>query len=166
MSLALFWLSGVAALLSALGVVFSRQALQSVLWMFALLISLSGVMIALGAYLLALVTVLVYAGAILVLFTFVVMFVGQQNGRKKIGRWRLGWAVAALVATLFAAWPVLCGAGHGQGAEAINSLTRTSLYGPELFARYQLPTQIAGWLLLWVAVGAFNIMSREGVRKV
>lgn len=158
MAQTLFWISAVASIVCALGVILSRQALQSVLWMFALLLSLSGAMVALGAYLLALVTVLVYAGAILVLFTFVVMFMGQQPVRAQIGRARFWWALLATVG-VFVLFAPACGwASQGGTIAYTNSLPLTPLYGPELFYRYQLPTQLAAWILLWVAVGAFNIM--------
>ncbi len=155
---ALFYLSAIVAIVSALGVVFSWQAIQSVLWMFALLIGLSGLMVYLGAYLLGLITMLVYAGAILVLFAFVVMFMGQSPSPKRPGRMRLWWSLMAIVGALVIILPLSVSSGGPLLFTQDNSLSRTVLYGPELFARYQVPAQLAAWILLWVAVGAFNTL--------
>lgn len=160
---AFFWLFSSAALLSSLGVVFSREALHSACWMFAVLLALSGVMAWLGAWFLALVTMLVYAGAILVLFTFVIMFLGQRAPQKQIGRWRL--LAASLAVVVVAAFICLQGVAQPEFFGAQNSLTRTAEYGAELFGRFCLPTQLAGWVLLWVMVGSFNTSAsrREGL---
>lgn len=161
----LFYISSAVAIVSALGVVFSWQAIQSVLWMFALLIGLSGLMVYLGAYLIGLLTMLVYAGAILVLFAFVVMFMGQRPSPKRPGRARLGFALMAILCSLFVVLPLSVTAGGPLIFTDNNSLSRTVLYGPELFARYQVPAQLAAWILLWVAVGAFNALGAPASHK-
>lgn len=162
----LFVLCSAAGLLSALGVIFSRQAIQSVLWMFALLLCLSGLMVALGAYLLAVVTLLVYAGAILVLFAFVVMFMGQRASPKATGAARIWWAIMALLGLAVLILPLTAMPQPPQIFTQENSLPRTVLYGPELFARYQVPAQLAAWLILWSAVGAFNVLGAPRKKEV
>ena len=155
---AFFWLFSSTTLVAALGVIFSRQAIQSVCWMFALLLSLSGLMAYLGAYLLALITMLVYAGAILVLFAFVIMFIGQRLPRKQVGRWRLMWALMALAAIIIFLLPFAQLATLPQFFAGENSLARTAMYGSELFGRFQLPTEITAWIILWVTVGVFQVI--------
>jgi|GEM_PF-2126366 NADH-quinone oxidoreductase subunit J len=161
MSEVLFWLSSVVAVVSALGIVFSPQAAQSAFWMFAELLGISGIMAALGAYLLSLVTLLVYAGAILVLFIFVIMFMGQRLPIKQIGGLRLAGALLAAAFVVVLLLPLIFSPTHMFPSSAAGALTHTELYGSELFGRYQLLTQMGAWVLLWVGVGAFNINGRR-----
>ncbi len=158
---AFFWLGAAAAIVSALGVVFSRDALISAVWMSAELIALSGIMASLGAYLLALITMLVYAGAILILFAFVIMFVGQRAPQEQTGRSRLLASFLALTLILAFLWPlaqIILPSGGNNTAGAAKALSQANLYGAELFGHYLLPTQLCAWILLWVSVGAFNII--------
>ena len=62
------------ALLSALGVVFAKNPIHSVLFLILTFFSLSGHYLLLNAQFLAAVNIIVYAGAIMVLFLFVIMF--------------------------------------------------------------------------------------------
>jgi len=154
---ALFWISSIVAVISALGVVFSPQAAQSVYWMFAVLISLSGVMASIGAYLLSLITLLVYAGAILVLFVFVIMFMGQPVPLKQIGWPRLMGAFLAAALMILLLFPLGFSLLSAHSGVAVDCLSRTEWYGTEQFGRYQLLTQLGAWIILWVGVGAFKI---------
>ncbi len=154
------------AVLSALGVIFSPQGVQSALWMAAALLGISGVMASMGAWLVGLLTFLVYAGAILMLFVFVVMFTGQQRSGKKIGRWRFLFALASIVGGVLLLYPAFGQAVQQNFFGAQNSLCCSTAYGAELFGRYFLAVELMAWLLLWVAVGALHLSSpakKEGV---
>src|SRR6188768_4595945 len=69
----LFWFLSVVALCCALGVVLSRNPVNSVLFLILTFFSISGHYILMNAQFLAVVNVIVYAGAIMVLFLFVIM---------------------------------------------------------------------------------------------
>ena len=161
----IFWLFSMITLGSALGVVFSRQAMQSACWMFALLLGLSGLMAFLGAYLLALLTIIVYLGAILVLFTFVIMFMGQRAPMKQIGRMRLLGALGAGVTAIVVLWPIFQDTGSALAFGAGNTLPQNTLYGAALFGHWALASQLVGWILLWVSVGVFNIVGTPSSNK-
>src|SRR5687768_13847493 len=68
-----FTLISAGVVVSSIGVVRSRSAVYSVLWLVAAMCGTAALFVLLGAYLIAAVQVLVYAGAILVLFLFIVM---------------------------------------------------------------------------------------------
>src|ERR1044072_8203639 len=69
----LFWILSVAALSCALGVVLSRNPVNSVLFLILTFFAISGHYILMNAQFLAVVNVIVYAGAFMVLFLFVIM---------------------------------------------------------------------------------------------
>src|ERR1700741_3523398 len=69
----LFWILSVLALSCALGVVLSRNPVNSVMFLILTFFSISGHYILMNAQFLAIVNIIVYAGAIMVLFLFVVM---------------------------------------------------------------------------------------------
>src|ERR1700748_3071634 len=69
----LFWVLSVIAVGSALGVILSRNPVNSVMFLILTFFSISGHYILMNAQFLAIVNVIVYAGAIMVLFLFVIM---------------------------------------------------------------------------------------------
>src|ERR1041384_1691668 len=68
-----FWVLSVMAVSCALGVVFSRNPVSSVLFLILSFFAISGHYILMNAQFLAIVNIIVYAGAIMVLFLFVIM---------------------------------------------------------------------------------------------
>src|ERR1700741_2282986 len=69
----LFWILSVLALSCALGVVLSRNPVNSVMFLILTFFAISGHYILMNAQFLAIVNIIVYAGAIMVLFLFVIM---------------------------------------------------------------------------------------------
>src|ERR1700743_2623263 len=69
----LFWVLSVMAVGSALGVIFSRNPVNSVMFLILTFFAISGHYILMNAQFLAIVNIIVYAGAIMVLFLFVIM---------------------------------------------------------------------------------------------
>jgi NADH-quinone oxidoreductase subunit J len=148
----LFWLLAVAVLVAGLGVAFSPKAIESVMWLFAMVLGVAGIAAVLGSPIVALLLILTYAGAIVVLFAFVAMAVGAQKTLQRIGKTRAIAAGALVVALLTSAvWPLVAGFA-GNPAHA------NSAAGLGLLTTYFLPTQLVGWLLLWVCVGTLNIV--------
>jgi NADH-quinone oxidoreductase subunit J len=68
-----FWVLAVMSLLCAVGVVTSRNPVNSVLFLIMTFFTIAGHYLLLNAQFLAVVHVIVYAGAIMVLFLFVIM---------------------------------------------------------------------------------------------
>ena len=158
---AFFWLFSVTAVVSALCVILNRQAVGSAFSMFGFILSVSGLMASLGAYMLSLITLLVYAGAILVLFVFVIMFVGQRVPRKQVGRWRCLAALLAVVGLAIYSAPLYALSVQPQIFGNWNSLPNNVQYGLSLFGQYQLATQFTGWVLLWVTVGVYKLATSK-----
>src|SRR4051812_49085928 len=69
----LFWILSVITLSCALGVILSRNPVNSVLFLILTFFAISGHYILMNAQFLAVVNIIVYAGAIMVLFLFVIM---------------------------------------------------------------------------------------------
>src|SRR5215203_2266679 len=69
----LFWILSVVALSCALGVILSRNPVNSVLFLVLTFFAISGHYVLMNAQFLAIVNIIVYAGAIMVLFLFVIM---------------------------------------------------------------------------------------------
>src|SRR5271155_4676552 len=83
----LFWTLSAIAVGCALGVILSRNPVNSVMFLIGTFFAISGHYILLNAQFLAIVNIIVYAGAIMVLFLFVIMLmnlnadVEPQKGR-------------------------------------------------------------------------------------
>jgi NADH-quinone oxidoreductase subunit J len=76
---AVFILASFAALISAFGVVSSRNPVHSALSLVATLFSIAVLFVSQDAHFLAAVQVIVYAGAVVVLFLFVIMLLGVDR---------------------------------------------------------------------------------------
>ena len=74
-----FWFSGGLAVLGALGLILSRKAVHSALWVALTMINLAVLYVANSAPFLGMVQVVVYTGAVMMLFLFVLMVVGVDS---------------------------------------------------------------------------------------
>jgi len=153
-----FWIFCAALLICALGVILSPKAMVSLLWMFGVILSASGILAFMGAYMISLILLLVYVGAILVLFTFVLMFVGQRATRKKLGRMRLMMGGVAIVIFSIFLIPIIIQSPGLPFGEVKSNLSHSSAYGLQLFGEYHFLVQMSGWLLLWVSVGTLRLL--------
>ncbi len=79
MTVFLFVVFGALTLVGALGVVVSRHAVHSALWLVLTLVSVAVLFLLQNAQLVAAVQIIVYAGAIVVLFLFVIMLLGVDR---------------------------------------------------------------------------------------
>ncbi len=154
------------SVVSALGMVLSRNAVYSALLLVVNFFCLAGFYVLLEAQFVAVVQVIVYAGAIMVLFLFVLMLLGvesQESVRETIRGQRpaavlltlglLVAIVAALAAGVFDAAPAsLAAANEGGNVQAVGRL---------LFTRYTFAFETAGVLLVVAAVGALVLGKRQ-----
>ena len=74
-----FWVLGPLSLLGALGMIFSRNAVHSALWLALTMLSLGALYMIQQAPFLGFTQVIVYTGAIMMLFLFVLMMVGRES---------------------------------------------------------------------------------------
>jgi NADH-quinone oxidoreductase subunit J len=77
--LVVFWACAILAVAGALGMVLSRKAVHSALWIALTMINLAILYVANSAPFLGMVQVIVYTGAVMMLFLFVLMVVGVDS---------------------------------------------------------------------------------------
>src|SRR5690349_2591693 len=73
-----FWILGPLSVLGALGMLFSRNAVHSALWLVLTMLSLGMIYMVQQAPFLGFVQIIVCTGAIMMLFLFVLMVVGRD----------------------------------------------------------------------------------------
>ncbi|MFP3940300.1 MAG: NADH-quinone oxidoreductase subunit J [Thermoanaerobaculia bacterium] len=159
MELAVFCLFGFLALGSAVVVVLHRDPVKSTLSLVLTLFSTAVLFVLLGAPFIGVLQVLIYTGAIVVLFLFVVMLLNlQREARRSEPGGGLQKVLAGLGAVVFGAatvvgvWRATAGASTERLSEGFVDLEG---FAQDLFARYLLPFEIVGLLLLVAVIGAY-----------
>ena len=107
-----FWVSGTLAVIGALGMVISRKAVHSALFIALTMINLAILYVANSAPFLGMVQIIVYTGAVMMLFLFVLMVVGVDSSDSLIETIK-GQRVAAFL--LGVGFSILLIAGIGNG---------------------------------------------------
>ncbi|MBS1772542.1 MAG: NADH-quinone oxidoreductase subunit J [Bacteroidetes bacterium] len=158
----LFWFLTVMALSCALGVILSRNPVNSVLFLIATFFAISGHYILMNAQFLAIVNIIVYAGAIMVLFLFVIMLMNlnadtepQKNRLIQLAGVISGGALFLVVLAALR-------------TSTVNVLEQTSTdigliknLGKTLFTQFVLPFEISSVLFLSAMIGAVVIGKKE-----
>jgi NADH-quinone oxidoreductase subunit J len=163
-----FWILGPIALAGALGMVFSRNAVHSALWLVNTMLCLGVFYVVQQAPFLGAVQIIVYTGAIMILFLFVLMLVGRDSSDSVVETLRgqrvaatvLGIGFAGLVGAGIARATMhltVTGLGTNQlgGNNNINGLARL------IFTRYLLAFEVTSALLITAAVGAMVLAHIE-----
>ncbi|TFV65445.1 UNVERIFIED_ORG: NADH-quinone oxidoreductase subunit J [Bacillus sp. AZ43] len=169
-----FWILGPVALAGALGMVFSRNAVHSALWLVNTMLALGVFYVVQEAPFLGAVQIIVYTGAIMILFLFVLMLVGRDSSDSVVETLR-GQRIAATVLGLgFAA---LVGAGIARATQDLPATGLDAVQGEEgniaaiaesLFTDYLLAFEVTSALLITAAVGAMvlaHIEKEPGSRR-
>lgn len=154
-----FWVLGPIALAGALGMVFSRNAVHSALWLVNTMLALGVFYVVQSAPFLGAAQIIVYTGAIMILFLFVLMLVGRDSSDSVVETLRGQRVAAAVLGLGFAA---LVGAGiaratqdlvvSGLGEDGGNA--NVTAIAELLYTRYLLAFEATGALLIVAAVGA------------
>ena len=147
---------------SAAGVVLNRNAVNAALCLLLSLVGVSGLFVALDAYLLAFLLLLVYAGAVVALFLFIIMLLDlKEDERRHFNKIAVGLgglsalAIAGtLVASVVKTVPAVAPAGRLAEGE-------TKALGRLLFESHILPFEILSVLLLVAMVGAILITKKD-----
>lgn len=160
------WLFGILSFLAiifALMVVFSRNPVNSVLYLVLTFFCIAGHYLLLNAQFLAVVHIAVYAGAIMVLFLFVIMLM-NLNQDTEPQKSALLKVVAGIVGGLLLF--VLVGAL--KGTEQINlmqyghsEIGLVKNLGKVLFKEFLFPFEIVSVLLLSALVGAIMLGKKD-----
>jgi NADH-quinone oxidoreductase subunit J len=162
---ALFYAFAVLATGAALAMVlFVRNVVAGAMSLVVTMISLAGVYVLLGAYLVAAIQIMVYAGAILVLFLFVIMLLNLRTDDfaplsparrllKLAGVAIGGFALLRFVRALPGNVPQAGAAPDGFGGYRDVGLA--------LFTDYVIPVETAALLMLAAIVGAVILAKRR-----
>ncbi len=160
----LFFILALIAIAAALGMLFSRSAIYSALFLVLNFATVAVFYIILNAPFIAMAQVSVYAGAIMVLFLFVIMLLGTEHlPASKVLPWQRPLAIF-LGAVLFAEAIYLLfirKAATGDVPQPIQTFGDPQSIGNALFNSYLLPFEITSVLLLIAMVGAIVLTIRE-----
>jgi len=161
--LIVYLLLGVVSVVSALGLLFSRNAVYAALFL-VLNFGVAAVFyLLMNAPFLAAIQISVYAGAIMVLFLFVIMLLGAERlpsadagARIKASRFVVIAGVAVVVAS------VIYALATGVGSTAAAAYASDPLaIGNMLFTQYAFPFEAVSVLLLAAMIGAVVLTKKE-----
>ena len=163
----LFWFLSAIAVSCALGVILSRNPVNSVMFLILTFFSISGHYVLMNAQFLAIVNVIVYAGAIMVLFLFVIMLmnlnadVEPQKGQlvQLAGVISGGVLFLVVLAAIKSAQPISID-------KTATDIGLISNLGKVLFTKYVLPFEISSVLFLSAMIGAIVIGKKEDTHNV
>jgi NADH-quinone oxidoreductase subunit J len=162
-----FWVLGPIALAGALGMVFSRNAVHSALWLVNTMLAFGVFYVVQEAPFLGAVQIIVYTGAIMILFLFVLMLVGRDSSDSVVETLR-GQRVAATI--LGIGFAGLVGAGIARATQDLEVVGLDGAQGDKgnipaiaelLFTRYLLAFEVTSALLITAAVGAMVLAHIE-----
>lgn len=160
----LFYFLAFLSLMSALLVVFSKNAVHSVLYLILTFFTITGQYILLNAQFLAIVNIIVYAGAIMVLFLFVIMFLNlktdsesQKGGLMKFAASIAGGCLLLVVVGALKDLSI----AKPDPTYYDSQLGMVQNLGKVLFSKFLLPFELASILLLVAMVGAVLLARRE-----
>ena len=172
--------------------VFSRHPVSAAMFMIISLVGVASLFVLLDAFFLAILQVLVYAGAVMVLFLFIIMLLDVGPGGAKASRLKLLSGVAGLIAVgllvvllvdlgidstdpsgcsaencddceeTAAAWPEIREDTAANGNSLVFSPS-VKAFGFGLLAKYMLPLQVAGFLLLAAMVGVIILSKKSTI---
>jgi NADH-quinone oxidoreductase subunit J len=154
-----FWILGSIAVIGALGMVLSRNAVHSALWLVVTMLCLGFLYVVNAAPFLGAVQIIVYTGAIMMLFLFVLMLVGRDASDSLIETLR-GQRIAAVVLGVGFAGLVGTGLARSLGDVSAVGLSQANAGGNVeglaslLFTRYVFAFEVTSALLITAAVGA------------
>src|SRR5262245_61586726 len=164
MELVVFIISAVVAIIGAVAMLVSRNAIHSALFLLLNMVAISVLYLLLRAPFLFAVQLIVYAGAIIVLFLFVVMLLGAERAEDE--RDRIGWQrplaiVMGLLLLGEAAFVFFAGAGATPAATSSEDFAAPVKIGEALFTTYLLPFEVTSVVLLAAIVGVVVLNKQE-----
>ena len=162
-NLIFFLLLAGLAVLSALGMLLSRNALYSALFLIINFATVAVIYLTLNAPFIAIVQITVYTGAIMVLFVFVIMLLGAELiGDQHPQRWFQPLAIfLGLVLLAETAYIFFSKQGIFTSAGSISDqFGSPKSIGALLFNQYLLPFEATSILLLVAMVGAIVLTKR------
>jgi len=160
-----FWVLAPIAVLAALGMLFSRKAVHSALFLAVTMVCLAVLYLAQDAPFLGVVQVVVYTGAVMMLFLFVLMLVGVDASDSLIETIR-GQRLAAGLAAIGFALLLFTGVGDAltdtsSGLAGANSSGNVQGLAALVFGKYVYAFEITSALLITAALASMVLAHRE-----
>lgn len=165
---ALFWTCAVLAVVGAIGMIVSRKAVHSALFVAMTMVNLAILYVSLQAPFLGMIQIIVYTGAVMMLFLFVLMIVGVDASDSLVETIK-GQRVAAILFALgFGALLIGTIAPSLSSREPGSLLLANTTDGGNvqglanlIFGRYVLAFEVTSALLITAALGAIILAHRE-----
>jgi NADH-quinone oxidoreductase subunit J len=161
-----FWVLGPVAVIAAVMMVLSRNAVHAALFLAGVMLSFAGLYAVQDAPFLAAVQVIVYTGAVLMLFLFVLMLVGVDSSDSLVETLRGQRVAAFLVGLGFAG--LLGGAvisatsdREAVGLEQANAQGNVTELALLLFTKYVFAFEITSALLITASLAAMVLTHKD-----
>lgn len=163
-----FFITGTLAVIGGIGMIVSRKAVHSALFIALTMINLAVLYVANSAPFLGMVQVIVYTGAVMMLFLFVLMVVGVDSSDSLVETIK-GQRVAALILGIGLGLLLTVGIGsalvgtQSVGLQAAEDAAGGNVQGLAqlIFDDYVIAFQATAALLITAAVGAMVLAHRE-----
>ena len=170
----LFYIFSLTIVASALMVIFSKQPINSILFLIFSFINAAGLFLLAGAEFLALIIVIVYVGAVAVLFLFVIMMLDfnpetiKEETKKYLPVGLLVGSVLFVEIIIMMNSPEIFSKEFKIIGRIVETdLTNTEILGSLIYTEYFLQFQMAGIILLVAMIGAIvlTLRHRDFVRR-
>ncbi len=161
----LFFVFAVPLVLTAAGVLWSRNPVYAAINLVAAFFCMAGIYVLLTAHLIAFMQVLVYAGAVMVLFLFVIMLLslGDEHLVPEPSKRAMQWVgVVGAVALLLVIATAISRVGDVGAATVDGAFGTVKAVGRVLFTEFLLPFEATSLLLLVAIVGAV-VVAKERI---
>ena len=160
-----FWIFSSLAVLSAIGTIFFRNLVYTVLSLISTLIMVSGLFFTMGAELVGAIQLLIYAVAIVVFYVLVISTVPEFKGKAVDPKYMLLSIPVGFLIFLELAYVSIYGAWKSNtgifSTEVIDKIGNAKAVGTMLFTKYLFPFEVASLILLVAMIGAIIIGRKE-----
>ena len=162
-----FGVSGTFAVIGALGLVVSRKAVHSALWVAFAMINIAVLYFSLEAPFLGTIQIIVYTGAIMMMFLFVLMMVGVDSSDSLIETIKGQRLLASLFGLTFGAMLIgsitssLASPSAGLAAANANSRGHIQAIARLIFRDYVFAFEALSAVLITAAVGSIILAHNE-----
>jgi NADH-quinone oxidoreductase subunit J len=167
LELILFLVLSLISIATAIGMLLSRNAVYSALFLVLNFITVAVFYLLLGAPFIAMAQITVYAGAIMVLFLFVIMLLGAESlPEAQVLPWQRPLAIGLAVLLAAEATFIFISRARPAGdivppADTVNMMSSLREMALMLFNQYLLPFEVTSILLLVAMVGVIVLVRKE-----
>ena len=162
-----FWILSTIAVISAIGVVFFKNIVYSVLSLISALIAISGLFFNLGAELIGALQILIYAVAIVVFYVLVISTVPQYKGEAVDPKYTLLSAPFGFILFLEFAYVSVYGLWTSNtgifSPDIFQQISNAKAVAALLFTKYLFPFEVASLILLVAMIGAILLGKKDMV---